>query len=181
MDLNTQIFYFINNGLSNPYFDFIMPHITNFGGLTFYACLLIVLLIMTRKDIWGLKKYYPLVKLCICSLLLCVIITAALKLLFSSPRPSLVLDNVNVLTTSADTNSFPSGHSSTTLSVITVLFLKAKDYFNRANLIKCLAVIYAIIIPFSRIYIGMHFPFDVLIGCIIGMVSGAVVVKYLKV
>ena len=181
MDLNTQIFYFINDGLKNPFFDFLMPHLTDIGGLTFIACLFIVLLLITRKDIFGLKKYYPLVKLCICSLIISVIITASLKLFFSSPRPSLVIDNVHVLTSSADPNSFPSGHSSSTLSIMTVLFLKAKDYFNRYRLIKCFAVFYAIFICFSRIYIGMHLPFDVITGCIIGMVSGVVVVKYLKV
>lgn len=181
MNLNTQLFYFINNGLSNPYFDFIMPHLSNFGGLTFYACLFIALLIITRRDMFGLKKYYPLVKLCICSLLLCVLITACLKFLFSSPRPSLVLEHVNLLTTSVDTNSFPSGQSSTTLSIMTVLFLKAKDYFNRFNLIRCCTILYCIIIAFSRVYIGMHFPFDVLVGIVIGMTSALLVLKYLKV
>ena len=181
MDLNTQLFYFINNGLSNPYFDFLMPKITYIGGIAFVSCLLIVLLLITRKNIFGLKKFYPLVKLGICSLILSAIITATLKLCYSSPRPSLVLENVHLLTTSVDPNSFPSGHSSTTLSIMTVLFLKAKDYFNRANLIKCFAVFYALLITFSRVYIGMHFPFDVLVGSVIGMVSGVLVVKYLKV
>lgn len=181
MDLNTQLFYFINNGLSNPHLDVLMPHLSDFGGITFYACLFIVLLLITLKDVFGLNKYYPLVKLCICSLILCVLITACLKLFFSSPRPYLVLEHVNILTSSVDPNSFPSGHSSTTLSVMTVLFLKAKDYFKHFNLIRCGTIIYAFLIPFSRIYIGMHFPFDVVVGIVIGMVSGVVAVKYLKV
>ena len=181
MDLNTQIFYFINNKLSNNYFDFLMPHLTDLGGVTFYALAFVLLLLISRKDIMGLKKYYSLIKLCIYSLLLCVLITACLKLFFSSPRPFLVLEHVNVLTSSLDPNSFPSGHSATTLSIMTVLFSKAKEYFKHFNLIKCGVVAYAILIAFSRIYIGMHFPFDVLIGGFIGMVSGMVVVKYLKV
>ena len=64
---------------------------------------------------------------------------------------------------------------------MTVLFLKAKKYFSRYNLIKCLCVIYCILIPFSRIYIGMHYPFDVLVGGVIGMVCGVVVCRYLEV
>ena len=181
MDINTQIFYWINNGLSNPYLDVAMPHLSDIGGLTFYACLFLALLVITRKDIFGLKKYYPLVKLCIFSLILCVVITASLKLFLSSPRPSLVLEHVNVLTTSVDPNSFPSGHTATTLSIMTVVFLKAKDYFTRYKAIMCLAVVYAILIAFSRVYIGMHFPFDVVAGGVIGMVCGVVAVRYLKV
>ena len=181
MDLNTQAFYLINNGLHNHYLDIIMPHISNCGGLVFYAGILLILLVLTRNNIFSLKIYYPLVRLCIFSLILCVVITACIKILFSAPRPFVVLGHVNILTSSVDPNSFPSGHTAITLSLMTVLFLKAKDYFTRAWLVRCLAVFYAFLIGFSRIYIGMHFPFDVLVGALIGMVSGVVAVRRLKV
>ena len=38
---NTVLFYFINNGLSNPFFNFLMPAITNFGSfiaMGYYLC-----------------------------------------------------------------------------------------------------------------------------------------------
>lgn len=181
MNVNVDILYLINNGFSNPYFDLIMPHLSDAGGLTFYAIVLAILLILCWKNVFGLGKYWGLVKLCSASLILTVIITACAKLFFSQPRPFLVLDHVRVLTSSVDPNSFPSGHSATTLSTMTVLFLNAKKYFTRYNLVKCLCVIYCILIPFSRIYIGMHYPFDVLVGGVIGMVCGILVWKYLKV
>lgn len=181
MDANIELFYLINNGFSNPYLDFIMPPLSDAGGLTFYAIVLAILLIMSWKDIFGLGRYWGLIKLCSASLILTVIITASAKLLFSQPRPSLVLEHVHVLASSVDPNSFPSGHTATTLSTMTVLFLKAKKYFTHSNLIKCLCIAYCILIPFSRIYIGMHYPFDVLVGGAIGMVCGVVVCKYLKV
>lgn len=181
MNSNVDIFYLINNGLSNPYFDFIMPPLSDIGGLTFYAVLLAVLLLLSWKDIFGLGRYYGLVKLCVASLLLTVAITAGAKLFFSQPRPYLVLEHVNVLTTSIDPNSFPSGHTATTLSTMTVLFLSAKRYFTRYKLVKCFCAVFSILIAFSRIYIGMHYPFDVLIGGLIGMACGVLVCKFLKV
>lgn len=181
MNLNTEIFYSVNHGLSNPFFDFVMPKITDLGGLTFMAILCVVLLILTRKNIFGLGKYYGLAKLFAAAILLTVIITAPLKLLFEQPRPSLILDNVNALTTSLDPNSFPSGHSATTLSVMTVLFIKARDYFKNATFVRCFAVVFSAIICFSRIYIGMHFPFDVITGAAIGIVSGYLACRFLKV
>lgn len=181
MDANIELFYLINNGLSNPYFDFIMPHLSDIGGLTFYAVVLAAFLLLSWKDVFGLGKYYGLAKLCSASLILTVVIIAAAKLFFSQPRPYLVLKHVHVLTSSIDPNSFPSGHSSTTLSTMTVLFISAKKYFTRYNLIKCLCVIYSVLIPFSRIYIGMHYPFDVAVGGAIGMLCAILVCRYLKV
>ncbi|WP_405277480.1 phosphatase PAP2 family protein, partial [Methanobrevibacter sp.] len=75
-------------------------------------------------------------KLLALSLILTVVVTAFAKILFSQPRPFLVLEHVNVLTSSIDPNSFPSGHTATTLSTMTVLFLSAKRYFTRYNLIR---------------------------------------------
>lgn len=181
MNVNVDIFYLINNGFSNPYLDFVMPHLSDVGGLTFYAILLAILLLMSWKDIFGLGKYWELIKLCIASLILAVMITACAKLFFSQPRPFLVLEHAHVLTTSVDPNSFPSGHTSTTLSIMTVLFLKSKQYFTRYKLVKCFCILYCVLIPFSRIYIGMHYPFDVLVGGVIGMVCGVVVCKHLEV
>lgn len=181
MNLNTEIFYFINNGLSNPFFDFIMPRISDLGGLAFLAIVCAIALLLTRKNVFNSGKYYGLVKLFAGAIILSVIITAPLKLLYSQPRPYLVLSHVNVLTSSVDPNSFPSGHSSTTLSVMSVLFIKSRDYFTRHNLVRIFAVAFAVVIAFSRIYIGMHFPLDVVVGAIIGIASGVLVCRYLKV
>lgn len=181
MNLNTEVFYLINNGMSNPVFDFIMPIITNLGGLAFIAIMFAILLIVCRKNIFNLGKYYGLVKVIALAIILTVIIAAPLKLLFSQPRPGLVLSNVHVLTSSADPNSFPSGHSATTASVVTATILKSKEYFEKYKLINIGLVAFLIVIAFSRIYIGMHFPFDVLVGCAIGIVSGVLAVKILKV
>lgn len=181
MDLNTEIFYLINNGLSNHYLDFIMPHVSDAGGFATLSVICLILFVITRKNIFNLGKYYNLVKLCIFSLIIMFLITLPLKLAFNQPRPYLVLEHVNILTSSLDPNSFPSGHTATTVSIVTVLVLKSKDYFKKYKLINCLLIIFALTIGISRIYIGMHYPFDVLAGGVIGMVSGVLACKILKV
>ena len=186
MDLNTEIFYFINNDLSNPVFDAVLPNFTHLGGLTFLAILFIILLVITRQNIFNTRKYYGLVKLIAAAILLMFAITSVLKLAFHMPRPYMILDHVNHLgsggiSSSSDPNSFPSGHSATTAAVATVIVLKAKDYFKNYKLVWVIMALFLVVIAFSRIYIGMHFPFDVLCGALIGMVSGVLVCRFLKV
>lgn len=181
MNLNHEAFHFINSGLSNPFFDAIMPPISDFGGLVWLSIILVMLLLVCRKNLFGMGKYRRLVRLCIASLLLCVVITSALKLAFNFPRPSLVLSHVNQLTQSVDPTSFPSGHTACSLSVMSVLFIRARDFFKRYRLMECLIIVFSVLIAFSRIYTGMHFPLDVIVGALIGITSGAVICWRLKV
>ena len=181
MNLNNEIFYLINTKMTNPFFDFIMPKATHLGSITVIAAICVIFLILTRKNIFNLGKYYGLSKLLVLSVLLMFIVTSVIKLAFSMPRPYMVLDGVNILTETVDPNSFPSGHTATATSFMTVIVIKAKEYFKRYKLVICLAVLYVILVGFSRIYTGMHFPTDVLTGVIIGIVCGIVATKILKV
>lgn len=51
MDWNTQLFYFINKGMENPFFDIIMPPLTNAGGFATLLgiCILSVLVLKYLK------------------------------------------------------------------------------------------------------------------------------------
>ena len=69
-----------------------------------------------------------------------------------------------------DHNSLPSGHAASTLSVVTVLILNMKKLFKKHyKLINIALIIFAVVIPFSRIYVGVHYPIDVFSGAIIGV------------
>lgn len=186
MDLNTEIFYFINNDLNNPVFNAILPNFTHLGGLTFLAILFLILFVITRQNIFNTRKYYGLVKTIVLAIIIMFCITSVLKLVFHMPRPYMILENVKLPPTSfgvsktADPNSFPSGHSATTAAVVTVIVLKAKEYYEKYQLAIIIMILFLVVIAFSRIYIGMHFPFDVLIGALIGILSGVLAVKILK-
>jgi len=101
-----------------------------------------------------------------------VLLSNALKLVFERPRPDIVAHAARVFTT-----SFPSGHA--TLSAITYLTLGAllaglhqslrfKLYF------LGLAILLTIAVGISRIYLGVHYPTDVLAGWCMGAAWAAV-------
>jgi len=89
-----------------------------------------------------------------------------LKLVFARPRPKVVTSSARVFTT-----SFPSGHA--TLSAIAYLTIGA--LLSRAAptaavslYLLILAVFLTVLIGFSRIYLGVHYPTDILAGWCIG-------------
>ena len=64
-------------------------------------------------------------------------------------------------------NSFPSGHTSYAASFATVIILLAKS-----KPVKYYVGIMAVLIAFSRLYLYVHYPTDVLAGAIIGILLG---------
>jgi undecaprenyl-diphosphatase len=172
MNINIELFNFINHSLANPVLDAIMPVFTNFGGLPAVGITTILVFLLTRH--YKKDEYHEIAKLCLYSLVLSVVIAAALKLTVHEPRPGILLDNVRQLVTPTEPYSFPSGHTSSTFSVITVLAVKLRE--NKAVFGLCL--VFALAIAFSRVYVGAHFPLDVLAGTLIGVVSGVVVLRY---
>ena len=171
MNLNIDLFYFINNNLANPVFDIIMPHLSDCGGfLTLLAICILAILVLRH---YRKERYLEIARMCLYALVLSGIIAACLKLTYHSPRPFTVLDHVRQLTVPTEPNSFPSGHTSSTTSVVTVLVWTLRE--NR--ILVGLLIAFALLIAFSRIYVGVHYPFDVLVGAAVGAVSGILVLK----
>lgn len=108
------------------------------------------------------------------------IIVQIIKNLVSSPRPKLFfepgqylffVDNVSL----ANNSSFPSGHSATAFAIATALILLMK---NKKWQLPVLAA--AVLVGYSRIYLAQHFLTDVLVGAVIGSLSGLLGVYIVK-
>jgi undecaprenyl-diphosphatase len=105
-----------------------------------------------------------LVKRAVPSAVAAVITSYALKLAFGRPRPRVGIDNLEALVRDPDKYSFPSAHaaSSTAIAVRTAI-----DAPTAGVPLSVLASL----ISFSRIYVGVHYPLDVLAGVILGSVT----------
>lgn len=171
MNLNTEVFYLINNNFSNPALDLIMPQITNFGG--FGTLLIICIMAILICKYYNKEKYLKISKLCLYALLISAAVALFLKLSIVEERPSKMLSHVHQLVMPSEPNSFPSGHASSTFSVVTVLI----NQLWQNKILVCLLIIFALSIGFSRVYCGVHYPVDVVVGATVGILSGIIVVK----
>jgi undecaprenyl-diphosphatase len=96
-----------------------------------------------------------------------ILLNGVLKLGFNRPRPSIFVPAVHTVS-----SSFPSGHAmSAAIVYSTVAYLAArlhKRYWARW-LVMTAALFLVALISFSRIYLGVHYPSDVVAGVAIGL------------
>ena len=93
-----------------------------------------------------------------------------LKNLFAMPRPCDLNPSVTLLIPKPQDYSFPSGHTASSFAAVTVLYLMGvKRWY-------C-ALVPAGLIAFSRMYLDVHFPIDILGGIFVGILCGFLVCK----
>lgn len=111
----------------------------------------------------------------ISSLIVSLIFSTLLKKIFAVPRPAAMFDQDSFVIlgqTLTGSNSLPSGHSISTFTILTAVFFafmpkKASFKITWALLI----FLPAVLIVFTRVGVGAHYPFDVIIGSIFGYIS----------
>lgn len=134
----------------------------------FLTLSIVVFLVPTILTLFGGKKGRKIAILFILAVLISGVFLAIVKDLVARPRPFLALDNIRVLSY-ASGYSFFSGHAmfaSLFAVILTNKYGKSILYF----------VIVAIIC-ISRVYLGDHYPSDVIAGAIFGIIFGLVILK----
>lgn len=112
--------------------------------------------------------------LALASLLGCFLINnILLKNLVARPRPYTQLPDLSLLVPYPKDYSFPSGHTCSSFAVAGSLWQSEKTW----NIIRIPAIVLAIMISFSRLYVGAHYPSDVVVGAIIGLIGSTVITK----
>ena len=146
----------IANLQGNAFLDFFLPTITHLGddGLFWIACAVVLLLIPKTRKI-GLSMGVALViGLLVCNL--------GLKLLCQRPRPYDFFADIVAYKTSGERDfSFPSGHTIASFEAAIVLLIKKWK-------IGIPATILAALIAFSRLFLCVHYPTDVLTSVVLG-------------
>lgn len=163
LDFDSSILLFIQDNLRNPILNPIMIFITHLGDAgIFWIALSLILCIFkkTRKaGIFGLA-----------ALIFSVLFNNVfLKNVVGRIRPYEIIAGLECLVKHATDPSFPSGHTGASMAAATVYFKELPKKYSVP------ALILAILISLSRLYIGIHYPTDVIAGAITGISLGIIV------
>lgn len=176
LNFDRNLFLMINNGWSNPINDILFATLTLLG-LTYVALPVAGITIY----IFDRKNFRKGLALLISSALVGGLLVHLLKELVDRPRPltdmaGLIREgkvHINVIYHPLREASFPSGHSQTIFTAATILCYTYGKYIWVLFLIASLSAI-------SRVYVGAHYPLDVLAGGTIGIILSILMVFIFK-
>ncbi len=158
LEIDRALLFFINITLKNPLFDWLMPFITSFGNFKLLIIAGAILLF-----ILGTKREKVFLILLITTILIADFVSAQIfKNLFFRVRPCNALQGIHLLVGCTSSYSFPSNHA-----VNITVFATLISFKYRYLMIP--AIILAILVCFSRVYVGVHYPLDVIGGALIGL------------
>lgn len=164
IQLQKASFFFINYNLGQ--FPNIIYNITQLGDASIFLSFLSIFIVYAPK-IWESLISASLVSL---------VFSVLLKNIFSVPRPAVVFNNNSFIIigkTAVGHASLPSGHSITVFTTLTILlFAFMPEKLSYKILWFFFTIISGLIIAFTRVGVGAHYPLDVIIGSIIGYISG---------
>jgi undecaprenyl-diphosphatase len=161
-NIDITVYRFINADLKSQFLDLVMPWISDLGSGKVFFALAVIFVLLKAKD----KKALGI--LIFAGMTLSYYVVQILKEVVARPRPFLVLEGARVLDKVKDF-SFPSGHA-------TAIFIMAVILSSYARF-HVLVYSFAVLVCASRIYLGMHYPSDVIAGALIGLVLGKALVK----
>jgi undecaprenyl-diphosphatase len=181
LNKDTVLFYLIN-GQRNPFFDYLFGFLSH--NLSFVIAILLAVIFLSIKKFN--KHFWILLVLVALSFLLADRISVlCFKDVFQRFRPSHALEGVNLVKLSSwnliydykgGLYGFVSSHAANAFSLATIFAVLGKKY----KLLPVLIYSWAILVGYSRIYCGVHYPLDVIVGGILGIGIGLLIVMLYK-
>lgn len=150
-----------NRKIRCKFFDILMPIITYIGSATFVSLMCLGALISNDSKIHsvGVK--------CSVTLLISNIIAQILKFSVNRIRPFLKIENLNIKKIGIDKYSFPSGHTTAAFSMAVMFSLTFSSF-------SFVFIAVASLVGISRMYLGVHYPSDVIVGSLLGTVTSII-------
>ncbi|HHV38540.1 MAG TPA: phosphatase PAP2 family protein [Tepidimicrobium sp.] len=157
----------INIGMKSDFLDLFMIRLTHLGGALSITLFILILLLFGNKRGKNIGAQGAV------TLAISQTITYAIKSIFGRQRPYNILKDLNTFGIILKDYSFPSGHTSASFAIATTIA------FNMPRL-SIVAFILAFAIGISRIYLGVHYPTDVMAGMFLGVGTAIITQIYIK-
>jgi undecaprenyl-diphosphatase len=172
--LDTSVLLLINHGMENAFFDVLMPALSMRGYLLVIPYLLAMLLISANKKDRESRTYLAMavwtLVIAFCAWYLSEWAEGTIKVAVARERPCRAMEHIRLILPCPKSFSMPSGHAITSFAVAAPLFYLPRAYI--ALIWRLYPVVLASLIAFSRLYLGVHYPTDVLAGAFLGALIG---------
>ena len=160
--VDVQVFYFFNRTCRCSFLDEALQYITQLSSSRVLFLAAVIMLLVNKRNIRAFGI------LLLAGITLSYYSSHILKDLFMRARPFMAMpDAVAVVGTGG--YSFPSGHATSAFMAAFIL----SSCFKRWILFFFLAVV----VGLSRVYLGVHYPADVLAGAVLGTIIGYLLVR----
>ena len=167
MDWEFYILNYIQNNFKTDWMDKLMVCVSLIGTLSLIWVLIGVVCLSFRQT----RK---LGRSLACSLILNLVVgSLIIKLIVGRIRPCVLNNTVDILVKIPIDPSFPSGHTMQAFAASTIIFIYNKW-------LGLLAFAFSCLMAFSRMYLYVHFPTDVMSGAIFGIIFAIIAYKIEK-
>jgi undecaprenyl-diphosphatase len=171
---DTQLLLFINHDLVNPVFDVLMPALSLQGYLLALPFLIYLVLQGFRQQERrgmgsGIMAIGTILIACL-AVYLTGFVEDWMKETVARVRPCRTLEGIRLILLCPKSYSMPSGHAISSFALAAPLFFLTRTTIRLAW--RFYPVVLASLIAFSRMYLGVHYPTDVLAGAVLGAIIG---------
>ena len=152
---------FNSRGQRPPVMDWLMLGVTQLGHFVF-ALILAILFYFTQSRFFAYSLIFGIITL--------GLMIEIIKLYIRRARPYIKLKKIRIVGSKASGRSFPSGHTGQAFFLASLIV----HYFHVDMVLWILLYAIALFVGITRIYVGMHYPRDVLAGAILGTAWGII-------
>ncbi len=168
-NIDVSFFYFINKTLANPLTDKVMPFITE--GNNWFLVYIVLLGWLFIKG--GAKGRVAVVMVLLLVTVTDQVNSFIIKDFFHRIRPCNVLPNVHLLVNCTDSFSFTSSHAINNFGAATLLSYFYKNF-------RYVLFTTATLVALSRVFVGVHYPFDIICGGLLGVIAALIFIQIWK-
>ena len=168
IQFDQNLFFTINHGLSNSFFDWLMPALRNrFFWTPLYLFIIIFLIRNYGKKGWIMILFLGLTFGCT-DFISSSLIKPTVQRLRPCNDPEIKSDVKNLIDCGSGF-SFPSSHASNHFGLAVFLIMM---FYPKWKLILPIGLLWAASISFAQVYVGVHYPIDILAGAMLGGMIG---------